>query len=453
MDTTFDVAIVGGGLSGIATLYHLSKCARASSLNLTCILLESSGQLGGLAYCTSSNTQILNVPAGKMGIDEEAAGDFGVWLTQQGLEFSADAFVPRHLYRRYLNYVIDRVSAEGSVRLSRATARVDGVRVEEGRALLLADGEIVARASQVIIAVGNSLAPEPVSPPSAHPWRAADLQHASGTRSVAIIGSSLSAVDVILDLESRGFSGRHTVMSRRGLFPCEHMPATAQASLGEFTRALSECSTVRDLVHTFRECVARGAEWRPLLDAMRGETPRIWGALSNVEKRRFVRHVRPYWDIHRHRIPQESHQVLRELMASGRLAVQKRRFVSASQSERGVMVESRCRGALCREEFDVVFDCRGLWTDLVKQGSPFVQSVITQGLGQVDSLRMGFVCDSTGRLLGSAPNTGAALYTLGSLRRGELWESTAARELRIQAGQIAASVVRDLTARAKYRAQ
>jgi uncharacterized NAD(P)/FAD-binding protein YdhS len=444
MDTSFDIAIVGGGLSGIATLHHLSKCANSSSKSLTCVLLESHEQLGGLAYSTVSDAQILNVPAGKMGIDEEAAGDFGAWITHQGYSFSADSFVPRHLYRRYLNEVIEKVLAHGSIRLSRITARVDGIRAEKGKALLLANGEVLASASQVVIAIGNSLTLEPVTAPFAHPWRASELELASKQSRVGIIGSSLSAVDVILDLQSRGFNGEYTVMSRRGLFPCEHAPTTVQPSLGECARCVRECSTVRGLVRIFRECVERGIEWRTLLDALRSETQAIWGSLSDIEKRRFMRHVRPYWDIHRHRIPRESHQVLRDLISSGRLAVHKRRFVAMKQGERGFVVESTYRGARCYNEFDAVFDCRGLWTDLLKSGSPLVQSIVEQGLGRVDSVRLGFACDQTGRLIGSTKSDEPVLYTLGSLRRGELWESTAGREIRIQAAEIAARVVAGL---------
>ena len=445
MDTHFDIVIVGGGLSGIATLYHLSKRARTSCTNPTCLLLESNDQVGGLAYSTSSNAQFLNVPAGKMGIDEEAAGDFGSWLARHGHTYAADAFVPRHLYREYLKQVLNGVIAHGSIRVTRAKARIEEIRRDGTRALLLAQGEVVASASTVIIAVGNSLAPESVREPFSHPWLADDLERAAKKRSVAIIGSSLSAVDVILDLESRGYSGTYTVMSRRGLFPHEHLPTAPYPSPAEFIRQLHERPTTREMVRAFRYGVRRGADWRALLDSIRGDTPSIWRALPDIEKKRFIRHVRPYWDIHRHRIPEESHQALLDLTASERLIVQKRRFMRASPSERGLVVESTNRGQRYHDHFDAVFDCRGLWTDLLKGGSSFIVSVVEQGLGEVDPLRLGFQCDQNGRLLARDIQRGPEIYTLGSLRRGEQWESTAAREIRIQAAEIAESIVTDLS--------
>jgi uncharacterized NAD(P)/FAD-binding protein YdhS len=208
-------------------------------------------------------------------------------------------------------------------------------------------------------------------------------------------------------------------------------------------RAIGEYRSVRTMLRVIRSAVEEGADWRALLDALRGQTQAIWGALPEVEKRRFLRHLRPYWDIHRHRIPQESHQVLRSLITSGRLMVQKRRYRSICAQGAGFVVESSSRDLVCRDEFDAVFDCRGLWTDLLKSGNSLVQSIIDEGLGMPDTLHLGFCCADSGRVINVSGDDKPALYTLGSLRRGELWETTAAREIRIQAATIAWAIVRE----------
>ena len=49
-----------------------------------------------------------------------------------------------------------------------------------------------------------------------------------------------------------------------------------------------------------------------------------------------------------------------------------------------------------------------------------------------------------GRLVDSVGSTDAPIWTLGSARRGELWESTAVPEIRTQAAQVAAAVLDEI---------
>ena len=70
-----------------------------------------------------------------------------------------------------------------------------------------------------------------------------------------------------------------------------------------------------------------------------------------------------------------------------------------------------------------------------------VESLLAQGLARPDALGMGFATDRDGALLGAARGL---LFTLGTLRRGELWESTAIPELRSQASTLAQRLVDDL---------
>jgi uncharacterized NAD(P)/FAD-binding protein YdhS len=45
-----------------------------------------------------------------------------------------------------------------------------------------------------------------------------------------------------------------------------------------------------------------GLDWRSVVDAMRPHTQTLWHQLPLAERRRFLRHARPYRDLHRHRI-------------------------------------------------------------------------------------------------------------------------------------------------------
>lgn len=65
-------------------------------------------------------------------------------------------------------------------------------------------------------------------------------------------------------------------------------------------------------------------------------------------------------------------------------------------------------------------------------------AVLARGSARRDSLGLGFATHPDGRLV-SADELPA--WTLGQLRRGELWESTAIPEIRDQAAELAGSIL------------
>ena len=54
----------------------------------------------------------------------------------------------------------------------------------------------------------------------------------------------------------------------------------------------------------------------------------LWQSLDRDEQRRFLRHARPWWDVHRHRIAPEVAATVTRLVAEGRLTVMAGRIVS-----------------------------------------------------------------------------------------------------------------------------
>jgi len=175
-----------------------------------------------------------------------------------------------------------------------------------------------------------------------------------------------------------------------------------------------------------------------VLDALRDEIPAIWQAFSLQEKKRFMRHIRPYWEVHRHRMPERSAALLEELQASGQLHVMAATVVALQQHGTAVQVTLRKRK---REEtihlsVDSVINCTGPQSDLTKVDMPLVQQLLADRMMTPDALRLGVLTSPQGVLLGeqAAPVTG--LYTLGPLRKATWYESTALREIRRQAGTL-----------------
>ena len=119
---------------------------------------------------------------------------------------------------------------------------------------------------------------------------------------------------------------------------------------------------IRDQV---RDAAAAGIDWRGVIDALRPATQDIWQSLSLSERRRFLRHVRAYWEIHRHRIAPEIDDVISRLRADGRLQIHPGRITNYAEHEKGAEIAFRCRksGGSRRLLVDRVINCTGSEVD------------------------------------------------------------------------------------------
>ena len=75
-----------------------------------------------------------------------------------------------------------------------------------------------------------------------------------------------------------------------------------------------------------------------------------------------------------------------------------------------------------------------------------MRDLLATGLAMPDALGLGLRTARDGALLDRRGVADARIWTLGPLRRGELWESTAVPELREQAAVVAAQLLRSLRA-------
>jgi uncharacterized NAD(P)/FAD-binding protein YdhS len=64
---------------------------------------------------------------------------------------------------------------------------------------------------------------------------------------------------------------------------------------------LTTLALLRTLRLEIKHCEAAGGDWRSVIDGLRPQVQALWQALPLQEKRRFLRHLRPYWEVHRHR--------------------------------------------------------------------------------------------------------------------------------------------------------
>lgn len=439
------VLIVGGGASGVLAAAHLLRAAPSAHVTV----VEPNDRLGaGLAYATADRTHLLNVCAGRMSALADDPGHFLGWLARQGQDDDAGRFVPRRVYGAYLADLLTpwRTTRQPRVRHIRSVC-VDLAAGPQGITATLADGSTLC-ADHAILATGHTLpqAVAQVDPPAPSATAEATPQ---GER-VLILGTGLTMVDHVLSLLDQGFCGQITAVSRRGLLPMAHRPATAlPLAAGDIPIGLPVsrlCRWLRDLA---RLAEHRGGTWRDAMEALRPQTQRIWRNMSEAERARFLRHGQRWWDIHRHRMPPSSELRLWAALDSGQLGIVRAEVVSVGELAGGVTALIRPFGGSELEVLraDRVLDARGLrWNPSL---SPLLAQLLAQGTIRVGPLGLGLDLSAESAVIGADGRSSDRIWSIGPPARAAFWEITAIPDIREQAARLAAHLAGTVTTDAR----
>jgi len=420
-DTTQRIVIVGGGFSGAMLAARLAEAGQAS------VLIERTGSFGpGLAYSTPFEGHLLNVRANRMSAVEGRPDDFVDWLRDSaGWRADPEGFAPRRYYGEYLQHRLNAARLAHPDLIQLVTGEVAAVEADGVR---LADGTRLA-AGAVVLATGNP-APRTASGRSRRmihdPWGPGALDKIGPDDAVIIIGSGLTMIDMALWLDANGRTGRIKVLSRRGLRPRAHgdhhdapTPPTQALLAGPTSRRLGEA----------RRLAAAGP-WRGVMEGLRPVTARLWSEADPATRGRWLRHLRPWWDVHRHRAPPEAAAVVERLEATGRLSVAAGRVENIRADADGVTVDWRPRDGSRQPPVtgDWLIDCTGPGHDPAR--NRLTAPLIASGRARLEPLGLGLDVAADGRAIGADGTADDRLFVLGPPALGAFWETTAVPDIR-----------------------
>jgi uncharacterized NAD(P)/FAD-binding protein YdhS len=286
------------------------------------------------------------------------------------------------------------------------------------------------------------------------PWHPFALNVVEPNESVVILGAGLTAVDAVLSLAHPERTAPITILSRRGLLPQSHALGTlSPVDLGPMIDELMNqpgglraLDLFRLLRRRVRELAPEGVNWRSVVDAIRPHTFRLWQAMSHHERRRFLTRLRPYWEVHRHRMALSIGTRFGELRDCDWTRVVAGQVMSAQSDGQSVrlVIAERGTGRLLEIEADWVINCTGPAPSNSASANPAIGSLLVDGWLQPDVLRLGIATTPTGCAISTSGNEVPDLILVGTLRKPEFWESTAVPELRVQAAQAAEGALRAL---------
>lgn len=453
------ILIIGAGFCGAVTAVQLVRQGHHRGLRV--ILLNRSGRMArGLAYGTQSAEHTLNVPAGNMSALDGEPDHFLDFARRIDSMIGPASFVSRQIYGDYLEALLhDAEQAGAAVTLERITGEVSALAMGSTPCacrVTLTDGRQFA-VDQVVLAFGHFPSNQPKLADAAFytsrryvrdPWSAQAIDAIAPSATTLLLGSGLTALDVAATLLKRSPERRIRVISRHGLLPKTHRSGPVRHTPMPLPAVFDQQpGQVRAQLRAFRAGVRAlsggGEDWRELLNALRPHTHRLWHALPEGERRRFLRHVQPYWDNHRHRAAPAIHQRFSGAIETGAITVHGGRIVAIDEREDDVLVRYRPRGHDREESIVVqhVINCIGPSSDLRTGGNELIRRLLADGLIRSDALHLGLDVAANGAIIDAEGMVSRTIYYVGPLLKAHYWEATAVPELRRFSAQLATTLL------------
>jgi len=451
------IAIIGAGFSGTATAVHLLNAHHERPLHV--VLIERGAEFGrGVAYAIRRFPYLLNVPAARMSASSDAPDDYLRFarLSQPGVD--GEAFLNRQSYGDYLAALLERTarSLPAHVRLTQQHGDITDLATGAPAApvkISFADGTHLL-ADQAVIATGGGLPRLPVEIRSEvtapllrpHPWAPGRTLTANDT--LLILGTGLTMADVTLEVIDRHPKAHIHAISRHGLMPYGQTAFAPQSYRTDATTLRSATGSVRKLMSATRalaaEAIRQQADWREVVTALRHELPGVWQTLTAHERRRFLRHARPFWEVHRHRLPTSVADRLGALVRAGQLTIHAGRVSRLITSNDQVIAHFRPRGRSAESQLTAreVVNCTGPDYDISTSSEGLWRSLLNRGLVTQDALKLGIETSTTGALVTRDGSVSTQLFYVGPMLRARYWEATAVGELREHAERLALTLSR-----------
>lgn len=435
------VIIIGGGASGVLMAAQLLGQSSDTSVRI----FERSGDIGtGIAYSTQNPNHLLNVRASNMSAFPDKPDHFLNWLTSNtetlsASEWQPQSFAPRAFYRLYLQNLLQPYLTSEQQRLFIESSEVSDVAIESGRPQVTSSSGERFPADAVIIATGNEAAIATSGNHVTEYWSSNGYFDIPSNDPVAILGTGLSMVDSVISLLDSGHEGDIHAISRRGLLPARHAPADAMSIDAEQLPVADGLpALLRDVRHMIDQRENEGKSWRDVIDGLRPHTKNIWSRLPIRQRQSFLRHLRPWWDVHRHRMAPVIADRIEAARLSGQLTIIAAHLVSVKNQAEHISILYRQRRGLAIEQLDAatIIDCRGGSSRFSTTRNSALISLMENGLAKPDALDLGLDVTANLQVLNARGEPSGPIFAIGPVTKGIYWEVTAVPDIRVQADRL-----------------
>lgn len=457
-----NICIIGGGFSGISSAIQLIKKTR----NIQITLIDDKSIAKGIAYNPYSNKHLLNVVTSKMSIFDDNPNHFLDWVISkesyknEDREILSQSFLSRKLYGEYLTetwgeYI--NIAVNKNIKLNIINDKVIDIDINDSINVLTKNNQKII-SDYCILATGNNTPKNPDIKNNnfynskyyfKNPWDVNSVTNINNNLPILIIGNGLTMVDTVLGLIEKGFKGEIYSISPNGfnILAHKHIGLKYTKINEELNSDLSLYELVKIVNKHIKNVRKYGISAEPVIDAIRPHTQEIWLNLTLKEKKTFISRLRHLWGVARHRIPQHIHEKIQMLRLNNKLHIISGKLINMEDfySYVGVEYINKKTNKFNKLKVSRVINCTGPNT-IINDSSDdnFLKKCLNKGIIKQDELNLGICVDIKTLRIKNINQIYDNIFAIGTLLRGELWETTAINELRKQSEMIANNITKDL---------
>lgn len=417
------IAVIGGGFSGSMFVVNLiNKLKENNSENkVTIDIYEKNKHPNlGIAYSTRDANHLLNVPAIKMSAFEEDDEHFFQWVknnfTQIKLEekykdlvLDPYEFYPRSLYGKYLQNIYNNTTKNFS-NISLINKEINEIN-HNGSSFIIDNKNY----DVVVLAVGNNVC-----------TTTKQNDENQFPKNVTIIGTGLTMIDHAISIKNCYPDTKITAISRHGLLPKIHgnyIKNPYNLSNKSFP------STLLELIIFFKqELKQHNITAEILVDALRPYTNQIFASLSEKDRKKFRSRLSYLWSVYRHRIAPQIGQKINEMLESRQLSIIKGNVISIDKISDDKS-EVKLKNGQIIDTSKVIFATGNNYNinDVMLLKNLEEQKLITKSNSAI-GIRVNSEYQT---------HSDNNIFAIGSILSGEIFESIAVPDLKIQANRLA----------------
>jgi uncharacterized NAD(P)/FAD-binding protein YdhS len=430
------IAIIGFGFSG--TVFFLNLIKRNLPKNLNIIIFEkedlnSSNVNLGPAFSPFSDHYILNVSANNMSADLDDKNDFVNFLKKAYPKIIKNSqndyanFAPRKIYGEYLNQVRNqalRLADLKQINHKILNQEVTTIKNKDQKLIITTKKEDF-EADKIILATSLKQAELPWLLPGKNfiknlwsnkyfDFHNQDLPKSLKNKNsvITLIGSALSAIDVVIGLAERKFKGKIIIISRRGNFPKTHLerPAPAIDQLLSINDAKMGILPMSLKIRKFLKANPN-FNLTEIIALTKPIIKELWHNLDQKNRKIFLK-LLPYWNIFHHTIPSSSIAIINQLISDGRIEIKKGAINKVEMLNKKIAVHSK-------NDFfktDFLVNCLGF--EMRAKKYPLLYSMIKNNLLKPDLIMI--------------RSNNRNIYLLGGLNIAQDFESTSVPSIKSQ---------------------
>jgi uncharacterized NAD(P)/FAD-binding protein YdhS len=456
------IGIIGAGFSGLLTAFHLVEKAKD---NFALVIINPENTFcKGAAYTLHSKKQLLNVITSRMSAFAGVPDHFLNFVMNRD-EFRhrdsslvANAFLPRYLYGEYLENIwasLLEKAGKKNIAVKTVHGMVTRLNLSDGKVIMSTDNKSEIAVDDCILATGNQLPGDPdITDPSFYSnknyfknsWGPGAVANADNSFPVLIIGNGLTMVDTVLGLIENDFRNKIYTISPHGFhtLPHSYTGVTYAGLVEELSPGISLSDLLKLVKKHSRLARELGFGPEPVIDSLRPHSQKLWKSFTDREKQVFRTRLRPFWDKVRHRIPSHILGKMEKLKSENRLECIRGHVINFTENGQFIVAEyvGDDKPEIRKIQVSRVINCSGSETDFSNIKGNLLQDCLLKGIISQDRLKLGIMTGIDGYNVINAENeVHEHLFTLGPNLKGELWESVAVNELRVQCEELAKKIL------------